>query len=491
MKKSLKEHLTRADGKINNQNATKERLIKHGYFDALMAATAFMSPERETDERIQAFFMGLTEDPTCKMCGGLTAFRRLDKDGPNRFNVYCSRECQHSDPAIKQKMNETKANNNVHEKANLVRQKTLLAKYGYAFNSQRPEVKEIITNTPRAGGVTTSVKSKLMNIEYMHNEYIVKQRTLVDIAAELEISYSTVGEYCRKHEFEIRQYSNRSMGERELQDWIRDSLKINFTENDRTILKNRFELDIYVPEKKIAIEYCGEYYHSEVYKERSDHYNKYMECQSNGIDLIMLFESEWKKKKDLVKKFLSSRLGIYQQRVYARNCEVREVFDINQVRAFLKVNHIQGEPNSIKRAFGLFYENEMLGVTTFSHHHRQNYESIVLNRLAFKDNIQVVGGASKLVKNSLGVLNTTVITWSDNRWSNGSLYEKSGFMLDHTFGPDYFYTDRYIIKSKQTMTKKLMKCPPEMTEYEWNKLQGWFRIWDCGKKRWVFNGQNL
>ena len=36
------------------------------------------------------------------------------------------------------------------------------------------------------------------------------------------------------------------------------------------------------------------------------------------------------------------------------------------------------------------------------------------------------------------------------------------------------------------MTKQKINCPPEMTEREYCMLLGYYRIWDAGKKRFVY-----
>ena len=83
-----------------------------------------------------------------------------------------------------------------------------------------------------------------------------------------------------------------------------------------------------------------------------------------------------------------------------------------------------------------------------------------------------------------------IISWSDNRWSVGSVYRKLGFVLAEELKPDYSYVDlkrphRRI--SKQSQQKKKTGCPQGMTELEWANQRGLSRIWDCGKKRWLYN----
>ena len=80
-----------------------------------------------------------------------------------------------------------------------------------------------------------------------------------------------------------------------------------------------------------------------------------------------------------------------------------------------------------------------------------------------------------------------LISWSDNRWSQGRVYEKMGFTLDSELPQDYSYVNvkRPIERlSKQSQKKSNTNCPEGMTEKEWAEERGLARIWDCGKKRW-------
>src|SRR5208283_3661887 len=103
----------------------------------------------------------------------------------------------------------------------------------------------------------------------------------------------------------------------------------------------------------------------------------------------------------------------------------------------------------------------------------RNNKDVVLSRLCFKTGVQVIGGASKLIKHSISDEGyQKVITWSDNRWSNGKVYPQCGFVLDKELGPDYCYIKNGIMKPKQSMKKKSIKCPPNMTEKEYCESLG-------------------
>lgn len=96
-----------------------------------------------------------------------------------------------------------------------------------------------------------------------------------------------------------------SSGEDELFDYIK-SLNPNLTikRHTKSIIKPQ-EIDIYIPELKLAIEFNGVYWHSTKHiLEKNYHLNKTKACEEKGIWLIHIWEWDWIKNKDKVKLFL-------------------------------------------------------------------------------------------------------------------------------------------------------------------------------------------
>ncbi len=251
------------------------------------------------------------------------------------------------------------------------------------------------------------------------------------------------------------------------------------------------ELDLYVSSLNLAIEYCGLYWHSEDQKSNNYHYNKMKLCNEKGIRLITIFEDEWLERKEQVKNYITSVLSKNSIRIGARETELKEVSKKEAI-AFLEENHIQGS-SQIEVAFGLYYSDELVAVVTGNKHHRQGFEGIfVLNRLAFKHNISVSGGSSKLLKELTDYAKnkgySKLISWSDNRYSEGNVYQKTGFMLEEESKPDYSYIHGLKRIAKQSCQKKhlLEKGAVGETEHEMARSLGYTRIYDCGKKRWSF-----
>jgi hypothetical protein len=120
-----------------------------------------------------------------------------------------------------------------------------------------------------------------------------------------------------------------------------------------------------------------------------------------------------------------------------------------------------------------------------------------LLRFCNKLDCSVIGGASKLLKYLLDFTKKAgykrIVSWSDNRWSEGGVYKKCGFLLEEDLGSDYsYYIGQGKRESKQSnkksnLLKKGATGSMDNTEKELSLSLGYSRIWDCGKKRWIIN----
>lgn len=275
--------------------------------------------------------------------------------------------------------------------------------------------------------------------------------------------------------------NNSSKSELEIRDWVR-SLGID-CEKTRQFGK---EIDIYIESQKIGIEYHGLFWHSEYSKDRNYHNEKRLECTKRGVKLIQIFEHEWRDRKRQVKAFLLSALGRNEHKIGARKLHFKEV-PREEAKDFLEKYHIQGATSFIA-AIGGYLDNKLLVLATFGRHHR-DARTIVLSRFVTKENWTVAGSLSKLSKMGCERFGT-LISWCDLRWSDGNGYRKSGWVEEKTLNPDYFYTNgRYVI-SKQSRRKSVVGTPSEMTEHEHALLDGLYRVYDCGKIRFIFSSDN-
>jgi hypothetical protein len=252
------------------------------------------------------------------------------------------------------------------------------------------------------------------------------------------------------------------------------------------------EIDVFIKEKNIGIEYCGIYHHSDEFKNNNAHKNKMLLANSEGIRLITIFSDEWLNRKKQVKGFLTSILGS-GEKINARDCEVINV-DSDSANIFLQENHIQGKSTPSSISISLKYNGEIVGLITGAYHHRNiknKKESLILTRLCFLNGFNIIGGASRLLSYFIQWAKENgfkkIISWSDNRWSEGNIYNKLGFKMEKESYPDYSYVKGKNRISKQSKNKKnlIKEGGTGRTEAELAKSLGYSRIYDCGKKRWI------
>lgn len=245
--------------------------------------------------------------------------------------------------------------------------------------------------------------------------------------------------------------------------------------------QNDYELDCYSEVLKLGIEYNGLYWHSEINKSKTYHVDKTAYFSEKGIRIIHIWEHEWRDRKEQVMNYLKSACKANTMRIGARKCEFKEI-PITEAKKFLAVTHIQGAPNNVHYAVGCFYENILVSVATFGPHHRQSDQEInVLNRFACLSSHTVSGSLAKMSKMAYERLGP-LISWADYAKSQAKGYLAAGWSYKELSKPDYFYGDssgKYI--SKQSRRKSAVSTPESMTESEHAKLDGLYRIWDCGK----------
>lgn len=285
--------------------------------------------------------------------------------------------------------------------------------------------------------------------------------------------------------------STDSYHQKELYEFIKELSPYDVLKETRKVIPP-FELDVYIPELKIAIEFDGLYWHSNKFVENNYHLKKTKLCEVQGIQLIHVFEDEWIYKKDIIKSVLKSKILTSNNIIYARKCIIKEVSSKDCV-IFLNNNHIQGSVNS-KYRFGLYYKDELVSLMSFGNLRKSlgsnsldgNFE---LLRFANKLNTNVVGGFSKLLNTFIKIYNpSSILTFSDNRYFSGNVYKNNNFNFILNTKPNYWY----IVGHKRHHRFKYRKDVLIRGGFDKNKSEskimserGINRIYDCGNKKWL------
>jgi len=275
-----------------------------------------------------------------------------------------------------------------------------------------------------------------------------------------------------------------SKGEKEIFEYLKKHLPA--ISNDRSLLKSK-ELDIYIPSKNIAVEFNGLYWHDETRKSKNYHYDKWLECKQQGVQLIQIWEDDWKNNPELILNMLAYKLNLkVSKRIYARTTKIIQV-PKKEAERFLEKNHIQGF------ASGSYYlglvdskTNDLISVLVL-----RKEKGETLNIIRFASSCNVIGGFTKLLKYAkTHYVAQKIITFSDNSVSNGNLYSSTGFKAVKLLPPDYMYIIRGQRKHKFGYRISKFKTDPELTyiegysEKQLADLNNLTRIWDAGKIKW-------
>lgn len=421
----------------------------------------------------------------CETCNSKLDLKRIESCIKHKCHFYCSRSCNINYQNIDyiKRTEKTK--------------KTNLEKYGVENVSHLDSVKDKISQKVRESSNKALNSRKKTNLEKYGVEHVLQCKEIKDSQEN-----SMLIRYGDRYSFRIKEFkikaSNTCMkkygvpwstylikpklyskAEVEIINFIKSLLNVKIIQHDRNILSG-YELDIYIPEKNLAIEFNGIYWHSNLYKDKNYHLDKTEECEKKGIQLLHIFENEWVDpvKREIWKSLIKHKLGLTETKIPARKCILKEISN-KEASDFCNRNHLQsGIVGSIN--LGLFYNNELVQVAIISKPRYTKQFDYELLRLCSKLNTIVIGGASKILKGY-----SNLVSYANRRWSIGGVYKSSGFRYINKSKPNYFYIIDGILESrigwqKHKLKDKLKYFNESLTEHENMSKNGYFWIYDCG-----------
>lgn len=455
--------------------------------------------------RYYCVFNNIKQIPKCKCCNDLC---KPKSDYPDKgFSEYCSSKCSRLNKTVDKAILKY-----LEDKDWLYEQRILLKKSKELISKElgcsiTPINKWIKThNIPDVKYNESNSNSLiyLRDYSWMYNEHVVNHTSCEDIANKLNISKATVSVYLSKHNIkanESNSYDRKivkvTKPTLEIKNYIRTFYNGEIKLNARNIIGS-LELDIYIPEYNFAIEYNGVYSHlyrpnETTFSKRKDikyHVTKTNLCEQNSINLIQIFSSSWNNKKEIWKSVIKNKLNKTENKIYARNCVIKEV-STHDKNIFLDINHLQGKEKSLFK-YGLYYNEELVSLITFGKsRYNKNYDWELI-RFCNKLNTNVVGGFSKLLKYFRKLHSGSIISYADRTYSNGTVYHKNGFKLVKINKPNYYYVKKnseILIHRSNFVKSKILKLvnKPKWTEEEIMTELGYSKIFDCGTKAYVLD----
>lgn len=241
---------------------------------------------------------------------------------------------------------------------------------------------------------------------------------------------------------------------------------------------------------------CGMYWHSEQFKDRKYHMDKFNAARDAGIHLMQVYDIEWKDehRRNILMSLLDVAAGNVK-RVGARKLSL-EKLPHNDANAFFDINHWQGATRC-SDAYALVDDTgaivQCMYVRSAVFYKQPTFE---ITRLCTAHGVVVPGGASKLLKAFIAEHNPErIISYTDNRLFMGSCMQRLGFKMSDNPQVGYMWydpsTDRAVSRYaafKNNLPKLLgTQFNPSLSQNVNMHNCGWVRVFDAGQTQWVMH----
>ena len=251
---------------------------------------------------------------------------------------------------------------------------------------------------------------KLMDFNYMNDIRVVQRKSYIEIGKTLGVSDVAVAVWCKKHGLPDEKYvwsDSATKEEREARtaariktqlgddaheklydkEWLRTEYEVlekspskiarelnlsghmvvvrameqHGIDYDPNRTYHSPELDVYLPEIKMGIEYNGAYAHSEARRDTGYHIKKVKHFNEKGIRVVQIWSDDWIYNKEVVKSFLNNLLGQSKDRIGARQTTYGDV-SIEDYRKFLDNHHLLGFGKGATVKVGLYHDEKLVAV---------------------------------------------------------------------------------------------------------------------------------
>lgn len=459
----------------SNKKWFEKRNLLYYYFE-IVKHTNFLDDNIPIKERVRYIINGVNKHIICE-CGKPiknTSRRDITK------NIFCSTKCLASSIKIREKTKKTNIEKYGHacslnnDKIKAKSNKTIKEKYGvdHTFKAQSVKNKIVKTMKERHGITNPSQRfisketiGKINNKQWLYDEYIIKNKTCIKIAEEISTTPRTILYHLKKFNIKIKKNRFQSSAEKEIIQILPNNINIIHGDNKAIY---PYQIDVYLPDYKLGIEYNGIFYHS-YYKEETDkekeyHLNKTIRAKNKGIKLLHIFENEWinKTKRKIWESIINEYLNID---IIVKNIKIKHISK-ETIILFLKDNSLKNyEKSNINIA--LYSDNVIVSIISLSNIDSNNY---ILNNFCNKNFSFNKNNFKLLMKHFIDNYNPySILSKLDFRYENEKIYEENSFYFIEKTYPNYSY-----IKNNKFYDKSFLSSSAEAFSNNYR------RIWDCG-----------
>ena len=279
-----------------------------------------------------------------------------------------------------------------------------------------------------------------------------------------------------------------SKGEVALYEFIKEILPNEEVEQNPRIL-NLKEIDVYVPSKRVGFEFNGLYWHSDALgKDEYYHIGKTEVAKEKNIDLIHIFEHQWKFKEDLVKDYILKYLNLQSSEIDLSLCTIQEVSKEESFNFHTNNNLYDTQISDIN--LGLHFMNEcvaLISINKFESH----YEITTLNMKRDFYNKDVYKYLlnhfeTNYPKKDIHCINDIALPIKDILEHLGFSFYKREFPKGY-----YFNCSSLEILNKEQIKDIIQNSSIKDDEYQAVTEEGYLRYWDCGKDTYIKKKGNL
>lgn len=209
---------------------------------------------------------------------------------------------------------------------------TKMCKY---FKCSAPILRRFLKNNDL---ILDGIVAREYDYDVLYELYVQDELSQREVGDILGSSDTHIIKELRRHNIPSRppgygctKRKNISKGEDELNRFIQ-SMIIETHQSNRKLIYP-YELDIVVPNIKLAFEYNGLYWHSIRFKEIDYHIDKTAQTNSVGYRLIHIFENDWINNQDAIKSKIFNLLSL------SNNVQISTITS-DEAKKFLRVDNI-------------------------------------------------------------------------------------------------------------------------------------------------------
>jgi len=330
--------------------------------------------------------------------------------------------------------------------------KTMIEKYGVKYSAQNKELMNNISETLQKTRIKNVLEKNenIIEIDYDKSTYVVK----CDQNKEHNFTINT-HLYCTRKKFNIpicticnTISSNISGPEIIILNFIKENYNGEIILNCRSVIKP-YELDIYLPELKLAFEYNGLYWHSENHKDKNYHLNKTEMCENSNIQLMHIWEDDWLFKQDIIKSIILNK--ICENKIDIDKYEIRNIQDEKIIKKFLTENHIHGYVKSDIK-LGLYDDDELISLMIFKS--KNSYE---LLRCCNKLNLNLNNSEKILFDYFIKKYSPSEVISKINRAYHENFIDILSFKIQNYTKPNCYYIRDFVRYKKNKSNENCLK----------------------------------